>query len=53
VNEHLLYVKVENETVFLSGRQGDVDARDAAVETAVHVPGVAAVEDEIEIMPAV
>ncbi len=53
VNEHLLVVDVENETVFLSGRQGDVDAHDAAVETALHVPGVAAVEDDIEIMPAV
>jgi hyperosmotically inducible protein len=53
VNEHLLDVKIENETVFLSGRQGDVDAHDAAVETAIHVPGVAAVEDDIEIIPAI
>jgi mycothiol synthase len=53
VNEHLLDVQVENETVTLSGRQGTVDARDAAIETATHVPGVAGVVDEIEIMPAV
>jgi osmotically-inducible protein OsmY len=53
VNEHLLSVAVEENTVILAGRQGTIDAHDAAVETAVHVPGVAAVEDEIEIMPAV
>jgi osmotically-inducible protein OsmY len=53
VNEHLIKVQVENRTVFLSGRQGDVDAHHAAVETAVHVQGVVAVEDEIEIIPAV
>jgi hyperosmotically inducible protein len=53
VNEHTLLVQVKNNTVFLAGRQGDVDSRDAAVETAVHVPGVAAVEDDIEIMPPV
>jgi hyperosmotically inducible protein len=52
-NEHLLVVQVENNTVFLSGRQGDVDAHNAAVVTAAHVPGVAAVEDDIEIIPAV
>ena len=53
VNEHLIHVEVVNNTVFLSGRQGDVDARNAAVEIASHVPGVAAVEDDLEIMPAV
>jgi len=53
VNEHLLDVHVEQNTVFLSGRQGDVDAHNAAVEIAAHVPGVVAVEDDIEIMPAV
>jgi hyperosmotically inducible periplasmic protein len=53
VNEHLLDVKVQNNTVFLAGRQGDVDAHNAAVEVAAHVPGVVAVEDDIEIMPAV
>ena len=53
VNEHLLEVQVENNSVFLTGRQGDVDARNAAVETAAHVPGVVGVVDDIEIMPAV
>jgi osmotically-inducible protein OsmY len=53
VNEHLLEVQVENNSVFLSGRQGDVDARNAAIETAAHVPGVVGVVDDIEIMPAV
>jgi hyperosmotically inducible periplasmic protein len=53
VNEHLLNVEVENSTVILTGRQGDVDAHHAAVETAAHVPGVVAVEDDVEIMPAV
>jgi osmotically-inducible protein OsmY len=53
VNEKLLQVHVENNTALLSGRQGDVDSHDAAIETAAHVPGVVAVEDDIEIMPAV
>lgn len=53
VNEHLLDVHVENNTVLLTGRQADVDAHHAAVETAAHVPGVAGVEDDIEIMPSV
>jgi hyperosmotically inducible protein len=53
VNARLLDVRVENNTVFLAGRQGDVDAHHAAVETAAHVPGVVAVEDDVEIMPAV
>ena len=53
VNEHLLQVQVENNSVFLSGRQGDVAARDAAIESAAHVPGVVGVVDDIEIMPAV
>ncbi len=53
MNEHTLLVHVAHNTVFLSGRQGDVDSRDAAVETAAHVPGVAGVEDDIEVMPAV
>jgi osmotically-inducible protein OsmY len=53
VNIHLLTIQVANNTVFLSGRQGDVDAHNAAIEIATHVPGVAAVEDDIEILPAV
>jgi osmotically-inducible protein OsmY len=53
VNERLIQVQVENHTAFLSGRQGDVDAHHAAIETAAHVPGIVAVEDDIEIMPAV
>ena len=53
MNEHLIKVQVENHTAFLSGRQGDVDAHHAAIETAAHVPGIVAVEDDIEIMPAV
>ena len=53
VYEHLLDVQVQNNTVFLAGRQGDVHAHNAAVEVAAHVPGVVAVEDDIQIMPAV
>jgi hyperosmotically inducible periplasmic protein len=53
VNEHLLSVTAEKNTVVLTGRQSTIDAHDAAVETAIHVKGVAAVEDDIETMPAV
>jgi len=53
VDEHALVVEVRDNTAILSGRQGDVDAHNAAVETALHIPGIVAVDDEIEIMPAV
>jgi osmotically-inducible protein OsmY len=52
VNEHVLELRVENNEVFLTGRQDTVDARDAAVETSAHVPGVVAVDEDIEIMPS-
>ena len=53
VNGHLLRVEImEDGIVTLHGRQGTVQQRDAALEVARGVPGVAGVLDNIEIQPA-
>jgi osmotically-inducible protein OsmY len=53
VNAHLLKVEaLEDGLIALSGRQGTVQQRDAAMEVARSVEGVSAVADEIEIQPA-
>jgi osmotically-inducible protein OsmY len=54
VNEHLIIVAVDpNHTAILTGRQDTVDARDAATEAATHVPGIAAVVNDLEVLPSV
>jgi osmotically-inducible protein OsmY len=53
VNEHLVRVRVENGTAYLTGRQDTVGARDAATEAAAHVPGIVAVQNDLEVMPSV
>jgi hyperosmotically inducible periplasmic protein len=53
VNEHLIYVEAENGAVYLTGRQETVDAVDAATEVATHVPGVVAVNNDLEVMPSI
>jgi len=53
VNEHLIRVQVTEGIAYLSGRQDTVDARDAATETAAHVPGVLGVENDLEVLPSV
>jgi osmotically-inducible protein OsmY len=53
VNERLVVVQVADGIAYLTGRQDTVDARDAATETAAHVPGITGVVNEIEVMPSV
>jgi hyperosmotically inducible periplasmic protein len=53
VNEHLIRVCVENGIAYLSGRQDNVAARDAAIEVAAHVPGILGVSNDIEVLPSV
>jgi osmotically-inducible protein OsmY len=53
VNEHLISVHVTNNTAFLTGRQDTIGARDAATEVAAHVPGIVAVENDLEVLPSV
>lgn len=53
VNEHLILVSVENGIAFLAGRQDTVDARDAAEEVAAHIPGIVAVQNDLEVIPSV
>lgn len=53
VNAHLLIVEVDNKVAYLSGRQETVEAHDAAIETAAHVPGVLAVSDAVDVAPSV
>jgi hyperosmotically inducible protein len=53
VNEHLVYVQAKNGAVYLTGRQETVDAVDAATEVAAHVPGVVAVDNDLEVMPSI
>ena len=53
VNAHLLRVELmEDGIVTLHGRQGTVQQRDAALEVARGIEGVAGVLDNIEIQPA-
>jgi osmotically-inducible protein OsmY len=53
INEHLIQVHLENGTAYLSGRQDTVEAHDAVIEIAAHVPGVTAVVDDLEVRPFV
>jgi len=53
VNEHLLYVKVEDGVAYLTGRQDTVSARDAATEVATHVPGIVGVNNDLEVLASV
>jgi osmotically-inducible protein OsmY len=53
VNEHLAVVRLESGVAFLSGRQETVQAWEAATEVVLRVPGVVAVENDMEVMPAV
>lgn len=53
INEHLVRISVDNGLVHLVGRQDTVEARDAVIEVASHVPGVLAVTDEVEVVPSV
>jgi hyperosmotically inducible periplasmic protein len=53
VNEHLIRVRVEDGLAYLIGRQGTVDAREAATEVAAHVPGIMGVNNDLEVIPAV
>lgn len=53
VNAHLLKVELlDDGMVALSGRQGTVQQREAALDVASQVEGVTGVVDEIEIQPA-
>jgi osmotically-inducible protein OsmY len=53
INEHLIQVHVENGTAYLSGRQNPVEAHDAVIKIAAHVPSVTAVVDDLEVWPFV
>ena len=53
VNEHLITVRVESGVAYLRGRQDNINAHKAVVETAAHTPGVVGVTDEMETMPSV
>jgi hyperosmotically inducible periplasmic protein len=53
VNEHLIYVQVENGLASLTGRQETVAASEAATEVAAHVPGILGVNNDLEVMPSI
>lgn len=53
VNGHLISVHAENGIVYLTGRQDNVVERDAATETASHVPGVYGVINNVEVLPSI
>jgi osmotically-inducible protein OsmY len=53
VNAYLVHVRIEDGTAYLEGRQETVMARAAAGEVAAHVPGIAAVVNDIEVIPSV
>jgi osmotically-inducible protein OsmY len=52
VNMHLVTVRVEDDTVYLSGRQDTVQAVEAAGEVAAHVPGVVGIVNDLEVLPS-
>lgn len=53
VNAHLIDVQVELGIAYLTGRQGTVQARQAATEVVAHLPGILGVSNEIEVMPGI
>ncbi|HET6387060.1 MAG TPA: BON domain-containing protein [Armatimonadota bacterium] len=52
VNEHLITVTLEGDTVYLTGRQDTVQARDAATEVARSAAGGLTVINDLEIRPS-
>ena len=52
VKAHLLVVRVEDGIAYLTGRQENIQANDAATEVALHVPGILGVSNDIEVLPS-
>jgi len=52
VNAYVLVVRVDDGVAYLTGRQETVQASDAATAVAVHVPGILAVNNDLEILPS-
>jgi osmotically-inducible protein OsmY len=53
VNEHLITINVASGVATLTGRANDIGAAQAATEVALAVPGIVAVENDLEIAPAI
>lgn len=53
VNVHLIEIENDLGMVTLSGRQGTVEAQEAAIEIAAHQPGVLGISNEIEVKPEI
>jgi osmotically-inducible protein OsmY len=53
VNANVVIVQVEDGIAYLTGRQGTVQASEAATEIASHISGILGVANDIEIMPSV
>jgi osmotically-inducible protein OsmY len=53
VNANVVIVQVEDGIAYLTGRQGTVQASEAAAEIALHISGILGVSNDIEIMPSV